>query len=131
MGASASIPETLDEAKASELLGSDFDSSKFKELAGDGTTITGAQALDYLNSSTKNSAFVFIKPHANTEATQVFVKEKLGGAGLTIVREVRVEGGCGGGRPLNATPLPICDPLTYMRPPYLNATPLPICDPIT
>ena len=99
MGASASIPETLDQATASSLLGSSFDETKFKDLAGEAGTITGAQALEYLNGTTRNSAFVFVKPHANTEETQKFVREKLEGAGLTIASEVRSLGiGTGRGR---------------------------------
>jgi len=39
-----------------------------------------------------NSAFVFIKPHANTEAAQKMVREKLTEAGLTILSESDVEG---------------------------------------
>lgn len=93
MGASASIPEKVDAAKAKELLNGDaFDEAKFKELAGDGDEITGQQAIEYLNGSTKNSAFVFVKPHANTAETQAFVKSKLEGAGLTIVKEGAISG---------------------------------------
>jgi len=39
-----------------------------------------------------NSAFVFVKPHANTEATQKMVREKLTEAGITILSESDVEG---------------------------------------
>lgn len=39
-----------------------------------------------------NSAFVFIKPHANTEATQSLVKEKLTKAGITIKSESDISG---------------------------------------
>mmetsp|Transcript_30988 Transcript_30988/g.36162 ORF Transcript_30988/g.36162 Transcript_30988/m.36162 type:complete len:346 (-) Transcript_30988:15-1052(-) len=39
-----------------------------------------------------NSAFVFVKPHANTEATQKLVREKLIGAGITILSESEVAG---------------------------------------
>ena len=38
-----------------------------------------------------NSAFVFIKPHANTPATQALVKETLTNAGITIVSEVEIK----------------------------------------
>mmetsp|Transcript_14676 Transcript_14676/g.16785 ORF Transcript_14676/g.16785 Transcript_14676/m.16785 type:complete len:338 (+) Transcript_14676:51-1064(+) len=34
-----------------------------------------------------NSAFLFVKPHANTEATQDLVKKKIVGAGIEIVSE--------------------------------------------
>jgi len=40
----------------------------------------------------RNSAFVFVKPHANTEATQKMVREKLTEAGLTILSESDVAG---------------------------------------
>lgn len=39
-----------------------------------------------------NSAFVFVKPHANTEATQNLVREKLTEAGIVIVSESDVDG---------------------------------------
>lgn len=39
-----------------------------------------------------NSAFVFVKPHANTKATQELVREKLTNAGITIVSESDVDG---------------------------------------
>ena len=35
----------------------------------------------------KNSAFVFVKPHAVTEATKTLVKEGLIAAGLTVLSE--------------------------------------------
>ena len=44
------------------------------------------------NTELLNSAFVFVKPHANTEATQKLVREKLEGAGITIVSESDVDG---------------------------------------
>ena len=34
----------------------------------------------------KNTAFVFIKPHANTEATKAMVTELIGAKGLSILR---------------------------------------------
>uniref|UniRef100_A0A7S2P314 Nucleoside-diphosphate kinase n=1 Tax=Leptocylindrus danicus TaxID=163516 RepID=A0A7S2P314_9STRA len=40
----------------------------------------------------KNSAFVFIKPHANTEATRSLVKSKLIDAGLDILSECDITG---------------------------------------
>ena len=39
-----------------------------------------------------NSAFVFVKPHANTEATQTLVRNKLTAAGLRILSESDVPG---------------------------------------
>lgn len=35
----------------------------------------------------KNSAFVFVKPHANTEATQKMVREKLAQAPAGSIRK--------------------------------------------
>jgi len=40
----------------------------------------------------KNSAFVFVKPHANTEATQDMVREKLQGKGIEILSESDIDG---------------------------------------
>jgi nucleoside diphosphate kinase len=40
----------------------------------------------------KNSAFVFIKPHANTATTQAFVKTKLEKSGLSILSECDIDG---------------------------------------
>ncbi len=40
----------------------------------------------------KNSAFVFVKPHANTEATQKMVREKLAGKGVEIISEGDIDG---------------------------------------
>ena len=40
-----------------------------------------------MSTDVKNSAFVFIKPHANTEPTKALVKEALLAKGLTILSE--------------------------------------------
>ena len=40
----------------------------------------------------KNSAFVFVKPHANTEATQNLVRNKLTQSGISILSEKEVSG---------------------------------------
>jgi hypothetical protein len=40
----------------------------------------------------KNSAFVFVKPHANTPMVQKLVREKLVAAGCTILSEVDIDG---------------------------------------
>jgi len=42
--------------------------------------------------SPKNSAFVFVKPHANTKATQDLVREKLIAAGIEIMSESDIAG---------------------------------------
>jgi nucleoside diphosphate kinase len=47
------------------------------------------------NGSTKNllnSAFVFVKPHANTPSTRSLVKEKLTGAGIDVLSESIIDG---------------------------------------
>lgn len=36
--------------------------------------------------------FVFVKPHANTPATQKLVREKLVAAGCTILSEIDIDG---------------------------------------
>lgn len=40
----------------------------------------------------ENSAFVFIKPHANTPATQKLVREKLLASDITILSESDIDG---------------------------------------
>ena len=40
----------------------------------------------------KNSAFVFVKPHANTASTQALVREKLLQAGIEILSEKDIDG---------------------------------------
>jgi hypothetical protein len=42
--------------------------------------------------SLKNSAFVFVKPHANTKATQDMVRQKLIEAGIEILSEKNISG---------------------------------------
>jgi hypothetical protein len=43
-------------------------------------------------STLKNSAFVFVKPHANTPSVQKLVREKLIAAGCTILSEADIDG---------------------------------------
>lgn len=50
------------------------------------------EQMDEQQQQLKNSAVVFIKPHANTEATRNLVKTKLLNAGLTIVSEREISG---------------------------------------
>lgn len=72
MGAGASvIPEDgVDKEAAKAYFGDNFDEAKFDELAVDGR-ISRTQAIAFPNAPLTNSALVFIKPHANTEATKV------------------------------------------------------------
>lgn len=49
-------------------------------------------ALGAAAGPSKNSAFVFIKPHAITEETKAMVKKKLEGAGITILAEASLTG---------------------------------------
>jgi len=44
------------------------------------------------DTSLMNSAYVFVKPHANTPKVQEFVKSKLVGAGLTVLSESDISG---------------------------------------
>jgi hypothetical protein len=44
------------------------------------------------DSELKNSAFVFVKPHANTPATQKLVRDGLAKAGITILSENDIAG---------------------------------------
>ena len=53
------------------------------------TTSTDASSA---SCALKNSAFVFVKPHANTAATQKMVREKLVGAGIEILSESDIDG---------------------------------------
>eukprot|EP00567_Pseudictyota_dubia_P011414 CAMPEP_0197443598 /NCGR_PEP_ID=MMETSP1175-20131217/9300_1 /TAXON_ID=1003142 /ORGANISM="Triceratium dubium, Strain CCMP147" /LENGTH=349 /DNA_ID=CAMNT_0042974255 /DNA_START=98 /DNA_END=1147 /DNA_ORIENTATION=+ len=58
------------------------------EAAGTTCDADGATMTDSL----LNSAFVFVKPHANTKATQDMVREKLTGAGISIKSEHDIAG---------------------------------------
>jgi hypothetical protein len=53
---------------------------------------SAAAASDACDAKLLNSAFVFVKPHANTAATQKLVKEKLTDAGIKILAETDIEG---------------------------------------
>ena len=57
--------------------------------ANDGTCETTGGASC---SGLMNSAFVFIKPHANTPQTQDLVKQSLTNAGITILSELEISG---------------------------------------
>ena len=54
-----------------------------KKAAADNTCDAGAL---------KNSAFVFVKPHANLPATQTLVKKRLSEVGLVITAEGDIDG---------------------------------------
>lgn len=56
------------------------------------TCPAGSEAKQCEAETPLNSAFVFVKPHANTEATQKMVREKLTEAGITILSESEVDG---------------------------------------
>lgn len=51
-----------------------------------------AAASDSCDAKLLNSAFVFVKPHANTPSTQELVKKKLIEAGITILAETDIDG---------------------------------------
>jgi hypothetical protein len=74
------------------MYGEGFDEAKFTELAGESGTMTQEEVHAYFNASLKNSAFVFIKPHANFEATQTYVKGALEAAGCTVLSEGAISG---------------------------------------
>ena len=80
MGAGASamgveFPMNVEAAK--KFVGEGFDEASFLEKAGEAGTIDGEQALALYNGSLKNSALIFIKPHANTELTQTYVRDAI------------------------------------------------------
>lgn len=58
-------------------------------LASGGLSVTLGVAFadSEKDAASKNTAFVFIKPHANTKAAQKLVKETLAAKGLTIKSE--------------------------------------------
>jgi len=56
---------------------------KVLAAADDGSCLADTTAL-------KNSAFVFVKPHANTPQTQALVKTKLQQSGITILQEADI-----------------------------------------
>jgi len=92
MGASAStLPDTLTKDQASVAFGDGFSPETFDSLAADGV-ITKSAAIDYMNSTVKNSAFVFIKPHANTKEAQAYVKSALIEAKLNVLAEGEIMG---------------------------------------
>ena len=51
-----------------------------------------ASSSDCKAGELKNSAFVFVKPHANTPAVQKLVRDKLKAAGCTILSETDIDG---------------------------------------
>ena len=61
-----------------------------KRVSACGTTMSekGSSTCDVI----KNSAFVFVKPHANTPAVQKLVRDKLVAAGCTILSEADIDG---------------------------------------
>lgn len=92
MGSGASSDMKIDEARAKEALGEAFDAEAFAAATGEGGTITVEQAKAMYTKVMKSSALIFIKPHANTEATQAFVKGKLEEKGMTIEAEGAISG---------------------------------------
>lgn len=51
-----------------------------------------AAAIEPVCEELKNSAFVFVKPHANTVATQELVKSSFAKAGISIIEERSISG---------------------------------------
>ncbi len=65
----------------------------FAGIAGASVFSKKASATSTDSSCTlKNSAFVFVKPHANTAATQDMVREKLLSSGIEILSETDIDG---------------------------------------
>jgi hypothetical protein len=62
-----------------------------KRASAAGLTEKSASTCD-ASSGLKNSAFVFVKPHANTPSVQKLVREKLIAAGCTILSEADIDG---------------------------------------
>lgn len=56
------------------------------------TPATSTTTTCNANDEIKNSAFVFVKPHANTKAVQDLVRTKLIEAGCTILKEISIDG---------------------------------------
>ena len=54
--------------------------------------IRAVRAVDTCDGQLLNSAFVFVKPHANTLAVQNLVRDKLVQAGIKILTEVDISG---------------------------------------
>jgi hypothetical protein len=57
-----------------------------------GATASGLVVEEVGAATLANSALVFIKPHANTEATRAYVRERLIAAGCTINHEGEITG---------------------------------------
>ena len=57
-----------------------------------GASVFAKKASAKETCSLKNSAFVFVKPHANTAATQDMVREKLLEKGVEILSESDIDG---------------------------------------
>jgi hypothetical protein len=91
-GGASALTDTIDKDAVMAFLGDAFDEAKFNEMAGEGGTINKGQAVTFLDSTMKNSALVFVKPHANNETVRKFVSEKLTAAGCSIVAEGEVTG---------------------------------------
>ena len=97
MGGGASMhvvpDEGLDKETAKSHLGDQFDEAKFDELASEGGKISKAKIHEHHEAAPmNNSALVFIKPHANTEAVRSFVKETLTTKGCHILSEGEIAG---------------------------------------
>jgi len=60
--------------------------------AKNGADLVSCEVVEASSSELRNSAFVFVKPHANTEATRSLVKSKLLAAGLKILSECEIDG---------------------------------------
>ena len=93
-GASVIVPdEGVDKETAKAHLGETFDEAKFDSLADEGGKISKAKVHEHHDAAPmNNSALVFIKPHANSEAVRTFVNDVLTAKGCHILSEGEIAG---------------------------------------
>lgn len=98
MGAGASTSTGVNAAQAKEFLGDNYDDASFtaaleaSPLEGQEGCISVETARGLYYKTVKHSALIFIKPHANTPATQEFVTAKIAEAGLTCLDSGNISG---------------------------------------
>jgi hypothetical protein len=107
MGSGLSLPDNnINRESAKDLFGDQFNDDIFDELSlinsvnvntkgdveNDESFLTKDQIMEYLNKNVKNSALLFIKPHAYNENTKSLVSKKLIDAGCKIISENIITG---------------------------------------
>lgn len=101
----SSLDTNINKEAAQVLFGDDFNDNIFNELSFVNVNvntegefenaekyITKDQIMEYLNKNIKNSALLFIKPHAYNEKTKNLVYKKLIDAGCKIISENVITG---------------------------------------